>query len=707
MSAFPSANIDEFEAMLEGSEGRLGLAHYLRDHSTFDDDLLGQLIDIEGRYRVEHGLPVTLAHYFTVIPRLREKPAALDAAIEMTLRSLSRSNVPTPDAVETLIENYPDLRSQIIDAARLSLILWNTSIAAGRGRSVRLELPCDFGESRPDGSRPYRLIREIGYGSSAVVYEGIDLGLSDADTPATVAIKVFHRDGHADADPTLADEARKARRIEHRHVVRVLQHGVNDQSDVYIVYDFVRGGNLHEHIERGGPLPQARAARLVEMIARGLQAAHAAGLVHRDLKPANILLTQDDEPRIADFGSARRSQMIARAIAATPRSDKAAEPCSAEGTIAFMAPEQYRVEDTAMDPPVDIYALGGILYYCLTGLPPNGSSAREVAEALSAGALRNADRFAQSRDFDPDLRSIVLRALERDPARRFNSPAEMADDLAAWLRSETIRWTRPTLGRRARLLLRRHRRVAAALLAGLVIAAAVGAYALVKRQELANKKRADQALLQSISRARESITALARQDFLARQVMMHWTAVTVFAHDPRFQSGRVDAMWLDRLKFADQILARYEKAGSGDSFEAQLWRTCRALWLLDADRPADARTEAARAADYWKRTLTPDDAWTHAADGLLACAETDLLLSRPPQSAAARRAESENLLERLHRADQGVEILSDAALFRMRFVDRLVALLAPEVLNRPAEHEQAKHRYEELREFLGAGSSAE
>lgn len=303
------------------------------------DEALAELIETDGRTRLRDGESLSLTDYLAALPALREMPVAMDAAIDMALRSRSRASRPSPEAVASLIADHPDLESKIREAALLGQALWSTNQTAYVTSRFVAKLPCEFGQRLPDGSAPYRLLRRLGAGASGEVLLAEDLRLSEPETPAFVAIKAL---AAAPDDPwsrrRLVDEAAKARRVDHPNVVRALHTGVSEQGDDYIVYEHVLGVDLETWAGgRGLPLEPRVAASIMERVSRAVQAAHTAGLTHCDLKPANILMTEDGEPKVTDFGAAVRWKQGEALRGESGR----------VGTLAFMAPEQYRLEDGA------------------------------------------------------------------------------------------------------------------------------------------------------------------------------------------------------------------------------------------------------------------------------------------------------------------------------------------------------------------------
>ena len=257
---------------------------------------------------------------------------------------------------------------------------------------------------------PYRLGELLGQGSMARVYRCAD------EEGRAVAVKILH--SHLTDDEgflvRFAREAASAAQLDHPHIVRVLDHGVQDGAQ-YLVMELVDGPSLRAWLRaRGEPLPIAQAVDLVATLADAVQHAHERGVVHRDLKPANVLLRGDDpgDPVLSDFG-------IARVIDATLATGQSA----LLGTPAYMAPEQG--QGGTGDERSDIYALGVILYELVCGKPP---FAADSPYALILQHVHN--RPPSPRTLRPDLPSALegalLRALAKDPGDRFATAAEFA-----------------------------------------------------------------------------------------------------------------------------------------------------------------------------------------------------------------------------------------------------------------------------------------
>ncbi len=260
----------------------------------------------------------------------------------------------------------------------------------------------------------YQIERLLGEGGMARVYLGRDLRLS-----RSVAIKIPYP--HLMTDPDFLDrfrhEARAAAMVSHPNLVDVYDVG-QDGDQHYIVMEYVAGVTLKQLINREAPFAIPRAVRIGEQIARGLHAAHRAGLIHRDIKPQNIIVTDDGQVRITDFG-----------VAKSPLSTAMTETGITLGTVDYIAPEQ--VQGRPATPQSDIYALGVVLYEMLTGrLPFTGDT--PVAVAMK----HISEPPPPPRRYNPQipaaLEAIILRALAKDPAQRHSSALELAEQLRSY-----------------------------------------------------------------------------------------------------------------------------------------------------------------------------------------------------------------------------------------------------------------------------------
>jgi tetratricopeptide (TPR) repeat protein len=254
---------------------------------------------------------------------------------------------------------------------------------------------------------PYELQAEIGRGAMGRVCRAVH-----GPTGAVRAVKVLHGIGDLEALERFRREAQALARLDGRGVVQIHETGVEGRTP-WFAMDLVPGGSLRSLLkERGGSLPWSEAARLAARVARTLALCHAQGLVHRDLKPENVLLGDDGEPRLADFGLAR------------DQGSSLTETGTVLGTPAYMAPEQ--LEGRPVDGKADVYALGALLYEMLTGrLASPGRNALEILRAASSGRREPASELVRSpRALDQVLaRALAPAAKDRPRA------AELADML--------------------------------------------------------------------------------------------------------------------------------------------------------------------------------------------------------------------------------------------------------------------------------------
>ena len=313
---------------------------------------------------------------------------------------------------------------------------------------------------------PHRIKRIIGQGGMGVVFEAFDARLH-----RTVALKVILDARHSNERYQLRfqAEATSLARLQHPNIVQIYEIG-RQGARSYLTMEFVDGGTLAEHLA-GRPQPLRLAAELIQTIARAVHYAHEQGVVHRDLKPANVLLAKGEVegslvPKVADFGLAR--------CVDEPGMTQTGDVL---GTPSYMAPEHVGSDGHSAGPPVDVYALGAILYEALTGRPPfRGETALETLDLV-----RSTDPIPLHRlrpGTPRELETICLKCLHKDPARRYVGAGELADDLGRYLEGRPI-LARPA-GAVERLTKAAKRRPAYAVLFGLsALMAAAAAFGIV------------------------------------------------------------------------------------------------------------------------------------------------------------------------------------------------------------------------------------
>ncbi len=304
---------------------------------------------------------------------------------------------------------------------------------------------------------PYQLLGEIAHGGMGIVYKARDPKLD-----RTVALKMLRAGAFADTEEIqrFYNEARAAAKLHHPNIVDIHEVGQHEGRHFFTMA-YEPGGSLAQHLKRFAADPRAAVA-LMEKVARAVHHAHQNGILHRDLKPANVLLNGQGEPLVSDFGLAKL----------TDSQVDLTQPGAQLGTPAYMAPEQAAGENDRVSAHSDVWSLGVLLYELLTGRRPFTSLKRDELSS----EIRTSDPpppRSLSRRLDRNLETIVLKCLEKDPARRYDSAGALADDLARWLKGEPILARPASWPRRLGRFLRRHRVLTATAVLGLLTAAAI------------------------------------------------------------------------------------------------------------------------------------------------------------------------------------------------------------------------------------------
>ncbi|MCI0339976.1 MAG: protein kinase [Planctomycetales bacterium] len=303
---------------------------------------------------------------------------------------------------------------------------------------------------------PYELLEEIGRGGMGVVWRARDTRLG-----REVAVKVMISGEHAspEAIARFMREARAAGQLGvHPNIVPVLDVG-EESARHYIVMDLVDGKPLDKLIDEGAIAPK-RAAEIARQVALGVAHAHRKGILHRDLKPANVLVTRDGVPKLTDFGLAR----FVEDAGGLTRSG------ALVGTPHYMAPEQAEGQLDAIGVRTDVYGLGATLYEMLTERPPfDGGTSAQILRQVLLEEPRAPRRLNPA--VPRDLETVCLKALEKDPGRRYDAAETLARDLERFAKGEPIA-ARPIS--RVERVVRWARRRPAAAVAILALAALAG-----------------------------------------------------------------------------------------------------------------------------------------------------------------------------------------------------------------------------------------
>lgn len=254
----------------------------------------------------------------------------------------------------------------------------------------------------------YQLMRLIGHGGFADVYLGEHVYLK-----TLAAVKILHVRADDADQPDILNEARAIAQLEHPNIVRLFEYGV-DNGYPFLIMSYAARGSLRHHYPRGSRLPIARIVEYVQQVASALDYAHKNKLIHRDVKPENMLIGQNEQVLLTDFGLVMMAQ--------TSRSQSSSDLA---GTVAYMAPEQLRGRPRFAS---DQYALGVVVYEWLCGRRPfNGS----FAEIASQQVMESPPPLCEMEPhLAPEIEQVVLKALAKNPADRFESVGDFARALS-------------------------------------------------------------------------------------------------------------------------------------------------------------------------------------------------------------------------------------------------------------------------------------
>lgn len=359
---------------------------------------------------------------------------------------------------------------------------------------------------------PYAIERQLGHGGMGIVY----LGRQEHPLRRTVAIKVV-RTGSLNPDglARFAAERQAMARMEHAAIARVYDAGITDDRLPYFAMELVDGIPITDYCA-SNKVPLDARLQLFMVVCHAVHHAHQRGVIHRDLKPSNILVAQEERqplPKIIDFGIAKAIDGI------LADEDIHTRTGSVLGTIEYMSPEQIRGSASGIDVRSDVYALGVILYELVTDRHPYTNTTLRRAGLLEAQRIvldsdpaRPSSTLAgvsggtrvermRLRRIREDLDWIVMKAIEKDPERRYQSALELARDLDLYANHQPVSARAPTRRYRARKFVRRHRVGVAAtvtILLALLTGSALAAMGYVRATGEARRAEATQDFLSSM-----------------------------------------------------------------------------------------------------------------------------------------------------------------------------------------------------------------
>ncbi len=453
------------------------------------------------------------------------------------------------------------------------------------GEAVTREPPAVTAAGERAAVPGYEVLSTLGRGGMGVVYQARHTKLG-----RIVALKMILSGAHAgEADlARFRTEGEAIARLQHPNIVQIYEVGELGGLPFFSL-EFCGGGSLERKLN-GTPLPAKEAAQLVETLARAIQAAHEKGVIHRDLKPANVLLAEDGTPKITDFGLAKKL-------------DDAGQTQSGAimGTPSYMAPEQAAGKSAEIGPAADVYALGAILYECLTGRPPF-KAATALDTVLQVVSDEPVPPSQLQTKLPRDLETICLKCLQKEPHKRYASAGALANDLLRLRNGEPIT-ARPVgaIERAAKWV--RRRPTATALLAVSAVAALGFVLLLDRARREADSRSVTETDLRGQAETQRDQADAAReqsQDTLARSLYEQAHALRL----SRQPGWRWQA--LDLLREAEKLrarphrkdrspLAEAEKSGPSSRLptQADLRREAATALLLEDARPAPPTTLAA------------------------------------------------------------------------------------------------------------------
>ncbi|MEZ5402192.1 MAG: serine/threonine-protein kinase [Bryobacteraceae bacterium] len=446
---------------------------------------------------------------------------------------------------------------------------------------------------------PWEILRLLGEGGMGRVFL---VERRDGVYTQYAALKLIREHSDPDSVARFHAERRILAMLEHPSIARAIDGGATPEGAPYLVMEYVEGGKPIDEFQPGSPVRDR--IRLFLQVVEAVEAAHRNQVAHRDLKPSNILVTPEGRVKVLDFG-------IAKLVKEDPHPAHGINTLPAALTPSYASPEQLLRESSTL--ASDIYSLGAVLYKVLTGRPPYDLSDRNLREAMRLVTESvPAAPSSLEKSVDADVDALVLKALERDPVRRYASAAEFAADLRQYLEGSPVKARRGAFWYHASRFAGRHRGVGVAAAVLLAVAAGAGGKAIHdSRLEHERLERVREAAELNISDYESQLSKFTGSTALGNRIASAGKSYL----DGVYTDAEKDEQLRRRLAAAYGMLANYqtEKTAAQDSLRKSLslWRE----YLKDQAAGTD-RLQAAAAA----RRL----GWSQIAQGQLTDADSSL-----------------------------------------------------------------------------------
>lgn len=363
-----------------------------------------------------------------------------------------------------------------------------------------VELHAQSDASPPPKIGPFTIVRTLGRGGMGVVYEATQPG-----TERSVALKLirhYHAGDSSEAN-VFRREVRTLSRLQHPHIAALYEAGQTPSGDYYVAMELIRGQSLYQLIVSNAEnISLLERVRIFLKVCRGINYAHQRGVIHCDLKPSNICIDEKNEPKVLDFGLARLMESEPGASLLSRETSKIV------GTLAYLSPEQAKGDVGAIDIRSDVFGLGAVFYELLSGRRPYGDKHVNIAQAIhNACHTIPLPPSRHNPRVPAELDAIVLKCLEKDPLRRYQSAAELADDLDRYLAGRPVMARPASRGYRLRKWIGRNKFVSCLLAVVLILLASAAGIYITQSARVADER--DNALANA-NRARRTSDYLTR-----------------------------------------------------------------------------------------------------------------------------------------------------------------------------------------------------